>query len=250
MKKILANIGGGYLESKVNDYPQITADCFIPIGSACRPAYWLRKSELRYCSLPFDWMMNFPLSTIISTLKHGISDWFNEYVEDKNKIGKKARYVTDIKNRIISMYGFPIEKTVDEYMTEFKELFGRRYERMKDILKTSKSICLICNRNDDIYNFQLFLREIAKMYPKLQIKLLNIRHSDLEQEIIKYEINPNVIFYDIKANDIHANGSDKSNPSFWIGNEDLWNEVCSHLSLSEDVKKKIEGDNKNKDSAA
>ena len=250
IERILQDTNSIRSYEKLDNFPKITADCFIPLGTACRPAHWLRKSELRYCSLPFDWMMNFPLTTVLSTLKNGVSSWFVEYNEDESKKNNKTRYVTDIKNKIISMHGFPAEKTVDEYMPEFKEIFARRYDRLKELIEQSGSVCFVCNRLDTIYDFDLFLQKIAVMYPKLKINLLNIRHSDNKRGIIQHRLNENVVLYDITTNDIHANGNDKSNPYSWIGNEDLWNEVCGNLSLSEEVKKKIEKENNNKDSAA
>jgi len=42
---------------------------FISVGSACKPAYHLRASGLRYCASPLDWMMRYSLETVIHLFK-------------------------------------------------------------------------------------------------------------------------------------------------------------------------------------
>ncbi len=209
-------------------YPSIKADCFIPLGEACRPAYWLRETGLRYCSLPFDWMMSYSLKTVSVILDKGMDSWFVRYKEDKKrKEDPWKRFVIDVKNKISSMHDFSKEQTVKEGMPKFKEKYKRRYERMKKILSTSKSVCFVCNRADNSEDFSSFLIKVKKMYPELSVSLVNIRHSDDEQKIIKYELGKKVYLYEITANDIHK-GSD----NFWIGNDDLWKGICAKFKLS------------------
>ena len=221
-----------YTAVSVDDFPHITADCFIPVGAACRPAFWIKKCGLRYCSLPFDWMMSFSLQTVLHLLQDDFSSWFDNYVEDESKKSSKKRYVKDVGNQIISMHGFPVEQSVEEYMPEFKATFLRRGARMKNILATSERVCFVCNRSDKIKVLLLFATGIAQMFPNLQVYLLNIRNSDGERKITEYKTMDRAIVYDVEANDIHEEGNDKSNPKSWLGNEELWNEICADLSLT------------------
>lgn len=62
---------------QIKELPQIKADYYIPVGEACRPAYWLQKYGLRRCALPFDWMMNYDLKTVCHTVKNGVGGWFS-----------------------------------------------------------------------------------------------------------------------------------------------------------------------------
>lgn len=217
---------------QIKNLPKINADCFIPLGSACRPTYWLRKRNLRFCSFPFDWMMSFSLNTVLSTIKNGVDSWFEIYEENENKKGIKSRYVTDLKNKIISMHAFPINKSVKEHLPEFHKIFLRRWKRLQDVLNTSENICFICNRNDGIVYFCDFLKKITNEYPHCNCTLINIRHTEDKNIINKYIINRNITIYDLEMYDIHKNGSDKTNPKFWIGNEALWNSICDNLFLS------------------
>lgn len=215
----------------LSDYPNLDADAFISLGHACRAAYWLKKYSLRTCSLPFDWMMGYTLQTILKTFINGVTDWFIQYYEDYERIGRTNRYVIDTLNNIISMHAFPTNKSVKEYMPEFKATFIRRYERMKNLFLTKKKIVFICYRNDDISEFYFFLHTLNELYPHCNFSLINITHSNNEN-IIKYSTN-NINIYQIYSYDINENGGErKNNPDFWIGNTKLWKNICSKMSFN------------------
>lgn len=86
----------------LSDYPQIEAQVFISLGNACRSAFWLKKYNLRKHSLPFDWMMGYSLQTVFKTIKIGFDNWFEEYWEDKNKMGGGV----SLCNRYRKQYNF------------------------------------------------------------------------------------------------------------------------------------------------
>ena len=239
IKRLLKKDMKNYSIYHLYEYPLVEADCFIPLGKACRPAYWLRETGLRYCSLPFDWMMSYSLTTVWVILNNGMDSWFVKYKEDKKrKEDPWKRFVIDVKNKISSMHDFSREQTVKEGMPEFQEKYMRRYERMKNILSTSKRVCFVCNRKERIDNFFSFMIKVSKIYPKLKISLINIRSSNKEQKITEYRLNKNINLYEIIANDTNEKGNNASNPDFWIGSENLWKSTCSNLRLSSNAKEK------------
>lgn len=230
---------------RLDSFPKITADCFIPLGSACRPARWLKEWNLRYCALPFDWLMGFSLEKVLFMLTQGSSSLLQEYKEDLTWQGR-WRSVSDTKDNITILHDFPRDESVEQHIPIFQEKFTRRCQRMKRIFKTYDKICFICNRNDDIAEFLSFSLEIMKFNPKLKVNFVNIRHSENDEDIL-YWVNGNITIYDIHANDVNENNDPKTNPWFWIGNEKLWNKVCSHFALSQKVKYQLVG-NQNIDS--
>ena len=239
--KEILKVTGRYSITQMSEYPFITADCFIPIGEACRVAYYMRKYQLRYGSLPFDWLAECTLPFIAKSIVEGIDDWFSEYEVDPAKANKKCHYVYDTKNCFRSRHAFPLDQTVDGYMSEFKEIFGRRYERLIKIINESDKICFVCNnRRDTLYDFYLFIKKIKELYPHKSYKLLHVHHNEEKKEITEYRFNNDITIYNIEAYDIHKEGNNQSNPMFWIGNEDLWGDICNHLSLSDEVKRKLE----------
>ena len=239
--KEILKVTGRYSITQMSEYPFITADCFIPIGEACRVAYYMRKHQLRYCSLPFDWFGQCKLSFMIKSIVEGIDDWFSEYEVDPAKANKKCHYVYDTKNEFSAQHDFPLSETVEEHMPEFRKKYTRRLNRLIEILKRSNSICFVCNnRGGGAHDFYLFVKKIKELFPNNTYKLLHVHHNDEKKEIAEYKFDDEITIYNIEAYDIHKNGNNPSNPMFWIGNEDLWGEICNHLSLSDEVKRKLE----------
>lgn len=230
---------------KLNSFPKIVADCFIPLGSACRPARWLKVWNLRYCSLPFDWLMKFSLDTVSSMLIQGSSSLLKEYKEDPSWKGR-WRSVSDTKNNITILHDFPRDESVEQHIPIFQEKFMRRCKRMKRIFKTYDDICFICNRGENISEFLAFSLEMMKFNPKLKINFVNIRHSENDGDIL-CQSSGNITIYDVHANDVNENNDPQFNPWAWLGNERLWNKLCSNFSLSQKVKYQLIG-NQNIDS--
>ena len=221
-----------YKVSHISQLPIIEADYFIPLGNACRPAFWLKKYGLRQASYPFDWMMSYSLSTVINTITKGCHDWFSNYTEDKSKINAKVRYVVDNTNHIISMHGFPSTCSVDAFLPEFQKTMQRRIDRLKGVFSQSRRICILCNRDDTLDAFIMFGKELNKMYPHLNITIINVVNANTRKDIEKYDISKKLKIYLIMADDTNEKGSDKTiNPKFWIGNERLYEEICSKFKI-------------------
>ncbi len=240
----------GYTVKVLRSLPNIKADYFIPIGERCRVSHQLKEHNLRNVSLPFDYLAGFSLDLILDTIKSGINLWFEEGFEDKIKSTKKERCIYDIKNKFRSKHIFPADRTVEEYMPEFKETFARRTRRLRNILKTSNHICFVCNnrhkpiadfavpgkiqanKRNTITDFIDFLKKLKTMYPNKKWTLLHVEHSDSEREIRQYKAGEDITVYNIKTFDINEKGDGKSNDDAWKGNTKTWNEICSHLSLN------------------
>lgn len=236
-------------KQQIGALPQIEADLFVPLGRACRPAHYLRENNLRFCSLPFDWMMDYPLSVVIETLKNGVDNWCEDY-EEFAKRGNE-RTVKDTRTGMYLLHAFPTSIEVSDYIQTFREIFNKRNIRFKKLLQTSNKVCFIVNRRTSCYiGVNNFLQQILSMFSHLNIVLINVINSE-HKYCLYYKFTDKLEYYEIHDNDIYGNGStNELDSNFWKGNEDLWNEVCSHLSLSDSVKTKLEKENKDKDSVA
>ena len=219
--------------------PRIEADCFVSLGFRCQTAYQLREHHLRYCSLPFDWLYDCPLSIFISTLQNGISSWLKSYKEEHPK-EQTHRHIRDCGNNMILMHDFPLEQSIEEYMPRFKEKYNRRINRLIKIVNESEKICIVCSdRQDNDVILCNFIKQLHKLYPQKVLHLLHVKHSDTEKSIKEYSIDTNATVYCVRANNIHRYNGNGKDPMFWIGNEDLWDDICKHLFLSEKIEKNI-----------
>lgn len=232
---LLFKIQGKYMikhKQQIDMLPNIECDYIIPVGAACRPAYWLGRCGLRTASLPFDWMMNFDFDMVLHTIDNGLNDWFTDFSDEPDGDGTH-RKVTSKKYGIISLHAFPKGMTVKDYIPTFNTVFTRKYTRMLNVLRSKKHICFLCNRSLEPADFKKFGIEIMKRFKHIQnLTFINIKNTDNNTGINKYKLNSKIILYDIRAQDIHKNGSDPAtNPDSWIGNEDLWNDICNHIKL-------------------
>ena len=163
--KNLCTLGGGGRAS-VLEY-----DLIVPIGPACRPAHQLQRHNLRKAAYPLDWMMDFSLDSVAHLLETGFEDFFVDIVEDEERTKKlnpgleKNRYVKDVRNDIVSIHHFPREVDIDEGKIEFAKKMRTRARRFLDAIKRSSKTALVCNRNDDIENFERFLVRVHDLYP-------------------------------------------------------------------------------------
>ena len=224
---------------KNNDqFQAVTADCFISLGATCRTARWLKVAGLRYCSLPFDWLGGFSLPYILEAIEFSGKSFYEECTEIPAK-AEGHKYVIEKKHGIISWHDFPLDVSVAEYTPKFKETFERRCRRLKNILSSAAQVCFVCNRSEPFSEFVSFCKSIQKSYPNLRIYFVNVRDSE-DSKIDTYN-EQGITIHDICAKDVNERGDNKqANPDFWFGNEELWNDVCSKLTLSDNALKNKE----------
>lgn len=156
---------------------KIIGDCIFSVGSACRPAQWLRKTHKRFQASPFDWMMKYSLDTVNHCFKTKFSDFFQSAAPTGETIGS-SRVVRDNKNGIVSMHHFSKYISLEDAKKDVRAMMIRRGKKVDRILRNSNTILLICNRQkDSLGDFKRFIRNFSKMYPGRNITLINI-HSD------------------------------------------------------------------------
>ena len=237
-------------EVRLRDIPDIVADLYIPIGLRCQPAQQLKEHNLRFCSLPYDWLGRCSLNFILDTIKQGVDNWLNKYMVDPLK-ASKYHFVYDMENHVRFRHAFPADKTIDEYMPEFKNIFGKRYDRMIKLISDAQTICFVSSeRQDNVSDTYIFMKELESLYPNKKIYFVNITNSEAGYSVREYKMSNSSILFSIQGYNINEIGNEKTNSMFWTGNKKLWDKVCGHLSLSDNVKIKLEEENKNKDSAA
>ncbi len=138
--------------TQANEY-----DIIISLGEACFVATYLRDSNLRAFSSPFDWLMGGNLQTRLELIKNDFENFFNiedlafttKSVEEKILAqGIKLQQTpfelcTNTRNRLVFNHDFPREKTLEEAFPEVHEKYKRRSERLLETIKNSQSVLLL-----------------------------------------------------------------------------------------------------------
>lgn len=223
----------------LTELPTITAEHFISLGFACRPAYWLQRTGLRTCALPFDWMKNAPLDFIAHSLKHGSADWFADYTDFSDSLTKAHRKVIDNPSGMIALHAFPTGQTVSEYLPTFHKIFDARMARMQKICSTAHKICFVMNRASDtkradsLNDIISFADQLHEMYPMLSISIIHVIHNNDNKEILEYDIHTWLKIYTITNDDISVRAKETGDPyTYWHGNLDMWDDIMSHCYLT------------------
>lgn len=153
---------------------KIKGDCIFSIGPACRPAQWLRKTHKRFQAAPFDWMMKYSLDTVNHCFKTKFADFF-ECAGDTGEVIGEHRVVKDTKNGIVSMHHFSKHSSLENAKRDIRAKMINRGKKVDRILKNSRSIILIANRQrDSLDDFKRFIHNFSKIYPDRNITLVNI----------------------------------------------------------------------------
>ncbi len=136
----------------VNEY-----DLIISLGEACFVATYLRDSQLRAFSSPFDWLMGGNLQTRLNFLTNNFKDFMN--IEDFIYLTKHTdnNYtklgvidfdtVNEVcfnkNNQLIFLHDFVREKSFEEQFSEVLEKYQRRIKRLLEAIQNSKKILFI-----------------------------------------------------------------------------------------------------------
>ena len=211
------------LVSKDAHFNIIHTDLITSMGAACRPAQALKRNNLRVFSSPFDWMMEYKLSTVIDFINNG----FDKFFLQSQIIGTcgKNHIVKDELTGMIAMHSFPKDKTIEEFYPQFIYTMKKRFARLINLFK-EYTFCFLMNRND-FNDIEEFIYSFEKKYRPL--KVINILDNKIEENKI-FKIN-NSIFYNIQFDDGNINGRDRSNPDWWLGNVEKWDSVLSKIII-------------------
>lgn len=68
------------------------------------------------------------------------------------------------------------------------------------------------------------------MFPQLSVSIVNVYYSNKKCKIKKYCLD-NIKIYFIKVNELHKINDKELNPNWWIGNEELYTEICKRFYL-------------------
>lgn len=208
-------------------------DIVLSLGQACRPAYWLRKHNLRFFSSPLDWMMSYDLNVVIKLFKSRFKNFFLNKVENFER-NLPHRYVQDIDTGMISMHSFPKNISIDDFYYIFIEKMKNRAERMLLTLEKSSDVIFIANRTfskkDEVC---IFLNEIG-YFSSANITFININNIDSDNNTTSItRFSHKYMFIEYSFRDIHHDGSDPNNPAFWLGNALLWDEIMNSIFLTD-----------------
>lgn len=216
-------------------------DFVMSVGPACRPAQQVKHAGLRFTAAPMDWMQLYPLGAVTHIFETGFADFFGEIEDITPEPEKKNRRVVDTKNDICSIHHFPSKVSLEKGQADVRKTMTKRYKRIHGFLKNAERICFVCNREDSPEELLEFMADFGRIYPKADIVMCNMRHTDTDGISMQKYTAGKCTLYEASFRDENPNGTDiATNPEAWHGNTPRWQEVLEHVHLSAATKKKAD----------
>lgn len=222
------------MNTYLNELDSLPMDFVMSVGPACRPAQQVKHAGLRFTAAPMDWMQLYPLQAVTHIFETGFGDFFAEVEDITPESGKKNRRVVDTKNDICSIHHFPAAKTLEQGQQEVRKTMTKRYKRIHSILSKAQRICFVCNREDSPRALLDFMADFGRIYPEAALVMVNVRHADTDGLTMEKYSRDHCTLYEAIFRDENPKGTDITrNPEAWHGNTPRWQQVLSHVHLSE-----------------
>ncbi len=175
---------------------------FIPIGSNCSVAYFLRKFNLRHIAFPFDWNCS-SLKSIVEVLSNNFEGFLENlfigektnrlyFNEDDNNLKISNDFIYPIickKYNILFPHDF--NKIDDNALLEVKQKYYKRIQRFNDIISMNNiKIVLVYSNIDFILNdFQY------NVYEQYNFDILTLQNNNkmyIDKILEIYKNKPNI----------------------------------------------------------
>ncbi len=189
-------------------------DIIYSIGRDCACAMYMKYSNLRACSGPFDWLTNADFETRIDLIVNDFQDFINQtdirpLAKDPNMHNDDTcDYYQNIRNGFYYYHDFPVGIALSKSFPSVSAKYMRRIKRFYDNINKHKRVLLIWfshyhNTSDDVLLDAS--KRICKKFGK-NIDLLIIEHADNIIKPIKRQIADNITKYNVHTMEIDENG--------------------------------------------
>lgn len=184
---------------KDNEY-----DIFIPLGECCAVAHQLRRRNLRFCALPFDWFLYDSEESFKHVLECFKTDFDKFMIYDNlEKMADNACHYFDKYNKFKILHAFHKSIKDEKYFNKIKNSFKKRINRLYKILKKSKKVMFIVLTSypisiEDLNDFANYIHDKYDTEVKISWLELNANENLTieDKNVIHYKINRPINDYD------------------------------------------------------
>ncbi|MCQ2957495.1 MAG: DUF1796 family putative cysteine peptidase [Candidatus Gastranaerophilales bacterium] len=209
----------------------IECDCVISIGPTCRTAEALVRNKLRMFSSPFDWIGFYSLDSFFNLLITDGKNLFKDIIRSPKDDREHTYGIIDVPTNTLSMHDFFKNIPFEVAKKEVSKKMHKRFKRLNRIMKQTKKMCFVSNRDEDKEHFFELAKKLTEVYNFSDIYFINILNREEEQfNVYKKD---NVELYEISFSDPEFVSDDLiNNPDSWKGNIKCWDNVLKHVKLT------------------
>ena len=213
---------------------KIQVDLIMSVGSSCRAARNLQDNSLRYLASPLDWMCCYSLETVLALFQSG----FETFFANRERVPGKYyshQHVRDLDTGMESLHHFPHGADIDAfYESDFKPTMKRRFRALDALLKKSRHVLLLCNRDEDREQVVDFLLRFSRLYA-CKFTMINIRniYPENRHAVHVHAVSDRCALIEHCFCDVHPkSGHEFDHSDWWTGNADKWAEVLSGVEYT------------------
>ncbi len=189
------------LSKKLNFMQQY--DLIFSLGEACFCATFLKLTNLRKCSCPFDWMYGASFFERLKILDNKFENFLN--IEDLEYIDKRLKpepcnIYKNNKNNLVFNHDFKINTPLEQSFPQVKQKYDRRIKRLlKELNKKQNNVLIVYIKlpeNDvEVLDEDLIIgiEKLNSTYNS-QIDLIYIEHDEqmVDEEYHYRKISKNI----------------------------------------------------------
>ena len=189
-----------------------TYDLAFGLGYSCGASQALRDAGLQFASFPLDWVGSPGIVQSAEMVVNGFAHWIDRDALELVDVRRGSGFNTRIYRNRITGFGFSHEfgdfQSFDESYPKVVAMYGRRIERLGDLLRKSKSILLVylelpfraCASREDILRAR---RLLAEKYPDAAFDLLYVFEdpADISPRVVSEEDGVTVLALDYRMFD-------------------------------------------------
>lgn len=178
----------------------------LSLGGSCFAAHNIQYRNLRYCSMPFDWLFIKDETPIIK-LEECFRNDFKDFMKQENLVelqGDEKGYddnghyqYKDSYTQYRTIHAFNKPATDDKEYKRVKKIINKRISRMYNFLHKSEAVMLVLDSSCDV-NFDTLLKLKNTIKEKFNIKHIEIHHIQFatNEDLINH--NDDIYIYKIK----------------------------------------------------
>lgn len=202
-------------------------DLFVPMGD-CKPTFWLKNFELRFCAFPFDQLSEYDLKTVIKLFENNFKDMLIDIdisakSTQKNNIHLNAK---DNQFDYKAIHHFHKNYPIETQTKTLNQKMKKRGKRLIKFVSVSKKVCFITNFCFDINSFENFIKYIEKRFKNTKFTIINLNNINTEEINLKEYNISNTKLINIDFNNTYQGSEEKFS---WIGNEEINKQIFSKL---------------------
>ncbi|MFB9329632.1 DUF1796 family putative cysteine peptidase [Paenibacillus aurantiacus] len=200
-----------------------TYDAIYSLGDVCLAGIQMEHHGMRHVAGPLDWMASYNLPQVIRLLANRFAGFMDyNHLRVEGMAGEKIYLVKEMEYDILSNHDFFVHNNFPPHLAAYPEIKAKYDRRVSRFLEKA------ANSNKILY---IRTEATFEQTIELQAVLAGLVANDFRLLIINHDPVPGIVELDWGIDKVCA--LQLPNDEKWNGNNHLWAQIFSHITLTE-----------------